>query len=143
MLVRSRLPLFLCLALPLAPAVAAEPACIDADRAGAAIVQLAPISAGSEELVRLGLSEGVSGESVYLLTRQMMLLERVHRVLVDRDGCDVQQDALGRDLSIMKRVFVAFTDGDPELHIEAMKSEQSQALLAELNAQVAKLDEQL
>ena len=142
MLVRSRLLSALCFALPLSPAFAADAACIDADRAKEAIVQLAPISARSEELVRLGLSEGISGTSVYMLTRQMMLLERVHRYLVDRDSCGAQQDALDRDISIMKRVFVAFTDGDAEMHIEAMKSEQSQALLAELNTQVAKLDEQ-
>lgn len=140
---RPHVLLALCLALPLSPACADDAACIDAAKASDAITLLGPLSARAEELVRLGISEGVSSQSVYLLTRQMMLVERIHRLLVDRDHCGSQADSLERDVAIVKRVFVAFTDGDAELQVEAMKSEQSQALLAEINTQVVALDTQL
>jgi len=121
-----------------APSLAAE--CYGDDAVREVSAMRGPISANAEELVHMAISEGVSRDDMYMLTRQMLLIERIHRRLLERDGCEPAAEAIGRDFAIMKRVFIAYAEGDAELEIEPLKAEQSQALLGELLRQVAALE---
>ena len=88
MLVRSRLPLFLCLALPLAPAVAAEPACIDADRAGAASSLIGIIQMSVAAFVGIVVTAGVdSSPWTMVATLNLLAMAAVVAVwLIARGG---------------------------------------------------------
>ncbi|HET7845801.1 MAG TPA: hypothetical protein VFL14_16725 [Xanthomonadales bacterium] len=131
------------LAMCAAPAFAADGACYDDTAIQDAVAVQGMLSAGAEELTRLAISEGVSREHVYVLGRQMVLIERLHRRLLERRDCAAGDAALERDFSIMKRVFAAFQDGDADLKIEPLKAEAAQALLGEIERHTGVLGAEL
>lgn len=127
------------------PAFAAD-ACYDDASIRQAVSIRGQLSANTEELVRLAISEGISNTNTYVLGRQMVLVERLHRRLLERSDCAAGSDALDRDFAIMQRIFEAFAEGDAELKIDALRAEAAQALLDEigrrsdeLGAELAKL----
>ena len=121
------------------PASASGDACFDAAQAAPLIALDAQLPAKTEELVVGAIAEAMPPQTLFLLVRQMMLSERIHRRLLERSDCAAASEAIERDLSIMKRVFVALADGDEDLRIAAMKAEQSQALLGEIRSVVDEL----
>jgi hypothetical protein len=126
-----------------APALATSDACYDDAAIRKAVAVHAELSLRSEQLTRLAIAENVSGEHVYVLGRQMVLIERIHRRLLERGGCAAGADALERDLAIMKRVFSAFASGDGELKIAALQAEQAQALLSEIARFTGELESEI
>lgn len=101
------------------------------------------LSAYADELSQLAAEEKrVRGMAVYLLTRQLVLLERMQRRLqLHSDFCDSALDTLQRDFAILRRTNTAFTLGNTELDIAKLESEQAQALLAKIEAELAALAE--
>jgi hypothetical protein len=102
---------------------------------------LLPIVARTDELIAIELQDGASATSVYMLTRQMVLTERILRRLLGRgDDCQAISDSIGREYAMLKRGYDAFANGDPELAIEAVASRRSQAQLQEIRAALAQTD---
>lgn len=125
------------------PAFAADGACYDDAAIRNAVAIQGMLSASAEELTRLAISEHVPSEQVYVLGRQMVLIERLHRRLLERSDCASGDEALERDFSIMKRVFAAFADGDADLRVEPLKAEAAQALLDEIERKTGELGAEL
>lgn len=111
----------------------------------AAIDPVAPvllqILAQTDELVAVELGDGASAQSVYLLTRQMVFIERILRRMLGRGAeCAAIADGIAREYALLKRGYEAFAQGDPELAVEAVASRRSQALLQDIRAGLAQAD---
>lgn len=103
---------------------------------------LFPMLALTDELVGIELQDGASPQSIYLLTRQMMLIERILRRSLGRGtDCGAIVDSIGSEFVTLKRNYEAFAQGSPELGIEAVASRRSQALLQQIRAQLALADQ--
>jgi hypothetical protein len=103
---------------------------------------LFPTLALTDELVGIELQDGASPQSIYLLTRQMVLTERILRRSLGRStDCSAIVDSIGSEFVTLKRNYEAFAQGSPELGIEAVASRRSQALLQQIRAQLALADQ--
>lgn len=94
----------------------------------------------ADELAQLAAKdELVSGMTVYLLARQMTLLERVQRRLQSHAdvGCDSESRAVKRDFAMLRLTNTAFMQGNRELGIASLESEPAQALLARIESELA------
>ncbi|MFA7321799.1 MAG: hypothetical protein WC000_10085 [Dokdonella sp.] len=85
--------------------------------------------------------ERVRGMTVYLLARQMTLLERVQRRLQSHSsfGCDLELRALKRDFAMLRLTNTAFMQGNSELEIARLESEQASNLLARIDSELVVL----
>jgi hypothetical protein len=79
---------------------------------------------------------------IYLLTRQIVLLERMHRRLLstDRYRCEIDLDALRRDFAILKRGNAAFIEGNADLGISRIDDSASVSALREIDAELSSLE---
>jgi hypothetical protein len=103
---------------------------------------LFPTLALTDELVGIELRDGASPQSIYLLTRQMVLTERILRRSLGRGtDCGAITDSIGSEFVLLKRNFEAFAQGNPELGIEAVASRRSQALLQQIRVQLELADQ--
>lgn len=121
------------------PTLAADGACYDYEAIQPAVTAQGELSTRAEQLVRLAIAEGASREHVYILGRQMVLIERLHRRLLERADCGAGKESLARDFVIMQRVFKAFAAGDADLRVTPLKAEQAQSLLGEIERHAAEL----
>ena len=102
----------------------------------------AELTAKTDELVRHLIGEGASSMTVYLLTRQMVIIGHMERRILARDpGCASAVDGLGRDYEVLKRNFTAFAEGDAQFQIEKVKSPTAQGMLKDIAPLVAELGE--
>lgn len=129
------LPCLLLLAASSQPLSAADNACFTDEAIDPVAGALLAISGRTDELVGVEMQDGAGPQSVYLLTRQLALVERILRRLLGRgDDCAAIAEFLARDYANLKRIYNAFGRGDQELAIEIVASRRSQALLQEIQA---------
>lgn len=98
------------------------------------------LGAHADELSRLAAEDTrVAGTAVYLLARQMVLLERMQRRLQlhSEDACDSALGSLKRDFAFLRLTNTAFMQGNAELGIARLESERAQALLASIESELA------
>lgn len=127
------------LTLQAAPAAAA--ACFADALVDPVGYSLYPILAQTDELVAIEMQDGASPQSVYQLTRQMVLTERILRRSLGRgNDCKAIVESIGSEYAMLKRTFDAFAQGNPELGIEAVASRRSQALLQQIRERLTTTD---
>ncbi len=100
------------------------------------------LAAHADELSRLAASdERIPGIAVYLLTRQMVLLERIQRRLqLHSDyACESDFSSLQRDFHFLRTTNSAFLNGDRELEIAKLEAPRARELLAKLEEELAAL----
>lgn len=109
-----------------------EALCFDQNKT-AQIVQLIPgLALNADTLARQQMeTPGVSGEQVYILTRQVTFFERMHRRLLTHEdfACATALDGIRRDLAILVRTNKALQNGDKELDIKMLEEAGSVELL--------------
>lgn len=102
------------------------------------------LGAYADELSRLAAEDvRANGMAVYLLARQMVLLERVQRRLQlhSDDACDSALGSLRRDFAILRVTNTAFMQGNTELEISRLESGRAQDLLARIDSELAGIAE--
>lgn len=98
------------------------------------------LGAYADELSRLATDDPrVPRTDVYLLTRQMVLLERMlRRLQLHADyGCDSAFNAVQRDFAVLRKTNTAFMHGNSELEIVRLDSDRAQELLAKIEGELA------
>ncbi|MBK7012629.1 MAG: hypothetical protein IPH43_08110 [Xanthomonadales bacterium] len=98
------------------------------------------LGAYADELSRLAADDPrVPRTDVYLLTRQMVLLERMlRRLQLHADyGCDSAFNAVQRDFAVLRKTNTAFMHGNSELEIVRLDSDRAQELLAKIEGELA------
>jgi hypothetical protein len=118
------------------------PACFAAAQTEALTARLPRLAASADELSRLAATdERVSGQAVYLLTRQLVLIERIQRRLdLHSDvACLSALDVITRDFEVLRRVAAGFARGDSEIGIDRFDSEPAQTLLAQIEPELEAL----
>ena len=102
---------------------------------------LLPILVQTDQLIAVEMLDGASSQYVYLLTRQMVLTERILRRLLGRGSdCEAIANNIATEYAMLKRGFDAFAQGDQSLGIEPVASRRSQALLAEIRSNLEQTD---
>mgnify|MGYP001222472146 CR=1 FL=1 len=139
---RSLLLVLLCLpSLAVQAAPAAGNACFADALVDPVGQSLYPILAQTDELIAIEMQDGASPHSIYLLTRQMVLTERILRRSLGRGtDCNAIIDSIGSEYAMLKRTYDAFAQGSPQEGIEAVASRRSQALLQQIRDRLAQTD---
>ncbi len=102
---------------------------------------LLPILVQTDQLIAVEMLDGASAQYVYLLTRQMVLTERILRRLLGRGSdCEAIANNIATEYAMLKRGFDAFAQGDPSSGVEPVASRRSQALLTEIRSNLAQTD---
>ena len=111
--------------------------------------QVEPIAAAvpalqmrADELTQQRMNAADKATVIYLLGRQVVLLERVLRRAQSTDlyACEVALDGLRRDFAMLKRTNSAFRMGNQELEIDKIDDPASAPILAEIDAQLGGLE---
>jgi hypothetical protein len=117
--------------------VPSSPPCFDPALAAELEAQTPMLVASADELARHVADEpGSSTRTVYLLTRQLALLERIqrHAQLHGEETCVVSLDRLQRDLAMLRQTYAGYARGNAELEIERLATEPAQAALRDIEA---------
>lgn len=143
----SRWPLFLLLVMlgtsPIVEQAAAATgkACFSDALVDGVGSSLYPILAQTDELIAIEMQDGASPQSIYLLTRQMVLTERILRRSLGRGtDCAAIIESIGSEYAMLKRTYDAFAQGNPQDGVEAVASRRSQALLQQIRDRLAQTD---
>jgi hypothetical protein len=116
------------------------PACFATEQAEVIEPRFPVLGAHADELSRLAAEDSrVPGTAVYLLARQMVLLERMQRRLQFHSDsrCGSALDSFLRDFAILRVINTAFIEGNAELAIARLESERARTLLANIDAELA------
>jgi len=103
-----------------------------------AVLALIPnMLAKNDELVSVLVSNNVDSGTIYVATRQMMLLERIRNNIVlslnfNADKSITAADRYGRDASILLRIYKNLHTGSKQLRIKKVENEPAQKILADL-----------
>ena len=82
--------------------------------------------------------------TIYLLTRQMAIIERTHRRLLESgEFCDAAIEGLGRDVAMLQQIYKRFAEGNAALKTEKLKSQDAQIRIRELVVLMDKYHEKL
>lgn len=99
--------------------------------------QVLPLSARSDELVKVLADQGSPQDQVYVAGRQVALAERLMRRLTEireaGENAPTAADGFQRDAQIFGRVLDGLRNGNPELGISAVRSPQGQRLLESID----------
>jgi hypothetical protein len=90
----------------------------------------------SDALVHVQLAKDGAPREIYLLTRQVALIERIQRRSLARmpfaSLCQVSLDGLMRDFEVVKTVSNAFVKGNQALEVKAITTAEAQPYLKEI-----------
>ena len=135
------------LGLPFAvPAVAQDPpapACFAAAHVDPILGALPRVGSQSDELARLAADDDtIPRMSVYFLSRQTTLVERIQRRLEQHSEftCVSSLEGVSRDFAMLTRTFAAFAHGDKEIAIARVESARMQEILVDVVAQLKALE---
>lgn len=126
----------------LVPATAcAEDACFDEDLVFGISAPLPIVATLTDELARAAVKhEAATRSDVYLLARQLVLVERIQRRVEAREPhCVTSLERLKRDFDVLRRTHAAFRDGDQDLGIEALAVPGAGEVLARIDPELDKL----
>ncbi len=105
------------------------------------VAQMPVLALTTEQLIRHAIDGGAAPKDVYLLSRQMMLSERIHRRLVEpTTDCERALGSVQRDYAILARVYTAYDAGDAELGVAKLTADPARAALGEVRGVLDDLD---
>jgi len=95
----------------------------------------------TDELARIAVDEKASPKTVYVVTRQLAMLETLRRRALARRSadflCNSAADAISRQFRMLATAYTGLEHGNAELDIEKLQSSPAQAILKGINEGVA------
>jgi hypothetical protein len=95
------------------------------------------LQAMNDQLVRTVSSQaGASNETTYLLMRQTLLIERIHRGVETHAGstCATALDRIKRDFEMLSATWKAYAQGDTALEVAPLASKPAQDALGDIES---------
>jgi hypothetical protein len=117
------------------------PSCFAGAQVDALEQHLQPLVVQTDELARIAVDEKASPQTIYVVTRQLAMLESLRRRSLERRNfdflCDSALDAISRQFRMLATVYSGLQDGNSELGIDKLQSPPAQAMLKRINEGVA------
>jgi hypothetical protein len=129
-----------------APATRADDAapCVSPVARDAIVGQMLPLAQHTEQMIRHAIDAGAGPKDVYLMSRQWVLSERLHRRLVEPTAdCAPAITAAKRDYMILGAVYAALDSGDAGMGVAKLEAPAARAELDRIKAILAGLDPQV